>query len=750
VSVTDQTVLQDARKYWVQLHKHKAIVFTCVAVSLLVAVLINYTTRPVYQATTQILIDRDTPDVLPNKELVDLVEGGITYYQTQYQLLRSRALAERTVERLDLQKNPELMTGPMMSPWERIQRLFGRPPRSTLGPDGIPLSPAVAALRSRIAVDPIGGTRLVNLRFNAYDPQVAANAVNALAQLYIEQSLEFRFTTSTEATGWLSERLAEQQAKVEAAESALQEYSESAGLIDQESRESLVEQKLDSLNAAMIEARTDRITKETLYRQIATLSPTQLTSHPQAMSSDTMQSLKTDLSALREEQSRLSQTLGDRHPEMVRIRSGIQAAEQKLREEARNVARAAESEYRTALARESRLQANLESAKGEAQQVNRKAFELGALRREVESNRQIYEDLLTKTKQTGLEAKLKTTNIRIVEKAEVPRAPVKPNKLRNYQIGLLFGLLAGVGFALLYENIDNTFKTPEDLRAHLDVPFLGMVPDVTVGSNASGRMRGLSPTLLISKNASSAVKDAYAVLRTNLIFSSAEEAGRALVVTSAGPGEGKTTTLANLALALAYNGAKVLAVDCDLRRPKLHQYFGLDKTPGLSDLIVGKSTASKAIQSTRVDRLQVLSCGYVPPNPAELLGHPVMKKVLEAVRTQYEWVLLDSPPIIGMADAAVLSPLVDGVVLLVAAETPSKPAVQRAIDQVQSVGGKVLGVVLNKVDLQRNAYYYKEYYGDYYRSYYAEGKGYGRVEESERPRTSPRPGRPRSRPHRRT
>jgi capsular exopolysaccharide synthesis family protein len=406
------------------------------------------------------------------------------------------------------------------------------------------------------------------------------------------------------------------------------------------------------------------------------------------------------------------------------------------------VTRGAESEYRAALARESRLQANLEAAKAEAQQVNRKAFELGSLRREVESNRRIYDDLLTKTKQTGLETKLKTTNIRIVEKAETPRAPIKPSKIRNYQLALMIGLALGVGLALLWENLDNTFKTPEDLRIHLGVPFLGMVPDVTAGSPGAGRMRGLSPTLLISKNASSAVRDAYAVLRTNLIFSSADSAGRAILVTSAGPGAGKTTTLANLSLALAYNGAKVLAMDADLRKPTLHQHFGLQKTPGLSDLIGCKITASQAIQSTRVDRLQVLTCGYVPPNPAELLGHPMMRQVLEAVRSRYEWVLLDTPPVVGMADAAVLSPLVDGVVILVAAETAKKPAVERAIDQVRGVGGKVLGVVLNKVDLQRNSYYYKEYYGDYYRSYYAEGKGYGQAAAEQRRRPVTRPSRP--------
>jgi succinoglycan biosynthesis transport protein ExoP len=744
--VSEQAVMQDVRQYLAMLHKRRGIVITCLAVSLLVAVLYNYTTRPVYQATTQILIDRDTPDVLPSKELVDIVQGGVDYYQTQYQLLKSRSLAERAVEQLKLQKSPELATGPMMSPLERIQRLLGRPPRALLDSDGMPLSPAIAAFRSRIDVDPIPGTRLVNLHFNAYDPKVAADAVNALADLYIEQSLEFRYTTSSQATGWLSDRVREQLAKVEAAEKALQEYREREGLIDHEERQSLVQQKLETLNAAVLDARTERIAKETLARQIATLTPDQLETLPLVSGNEAVQTLKTELTGLQRDQARLAETLGDRHPDMVRVRSQIRKTQERLQAEVRNVARAAESEAQAARAREAQLEANLDAVKREAQDVSRKAIELGVLRREVDTNRQIYQDLLTRTKQTGLETELKTTNIRVVEKAEVPRGPIRPRRMRNYEIALVLGLALGVGLGLLFESFDNTFKTPEDIKQHLGVPFLGMVPDVTAASASKEMMRGLSPTLLVSKNASSAVADAYRVLRTNLIFTSAERTGRVLVVTSAGPGEGKTTTLANLAAALAYNGSKVLAVDADLRRPTLHQHFGVQKTPGLSDLIVGKSAASQAIQSTRIDGLQLLPCGYIPPNPAELLGSPMMKQVLEAVRSHYDWVLLDSPPILAMADAAVLCPLVEGVVMLVAAETPTKPAVARAIDQVQAVGGKVLGVVLNKVNLQRNSYYYSQYYGEYYRSYYAEGTGYARRDVADRPRRTARPG---ARPSRR-
>ena len=664
-----------------------------------------------------------------------MVQGGMDYYQTQYQLLKSRTLAERAVERLNLQSHPELATGPMMNPWERLQRFFGQPPASVVDPSGMPLPPAAAAFRSRIQVEPVPGSRLVNLHFRAYDPQVAASAVNALAQLYIEQSLELRFTTSTEATGWLSDRLKEQQAKIDASEHALQEYREKEGLVGQESREELVTQKLGTLNGALLEARTDRIAKETLYNQIASMGPSQIESFPLVMSSTQVQALKNDLADLRKVESKLAESLGDKHPDLVAVRTQMRQAEERIRAEMRNVTRAAESEYRTAIARESRLAANLETVKAEAQDSNRKSFEYMAKKRELETNRQLYQDLLTKTKQTGLETELKTTNIRVIEKAEPPRRPVAPQKTRSYQVAVVLGLLIGIGLSLGFEHMDNTFKTPEDVREHIPLPFLGMVPDVALKLGASSR----GPQLIKSPN--SAVADAYRVLRTNLIFSSAETTGRVVLVTSANPAEGKTTTLANLAVALAQNGAKVLAVDADLRRPTLNQHFAVLKTPGLTDLIVGKAAASQAIHSTKIEGLQLLPCGYLPPNPAELLGSPMMKQIIEALRAHYEWVLIDAPPLLAMADAPVLCPLVDGVVMVIAAEAATKPAVIRAIDQVTSVGGKVAGLVLNKVNLERNSYYYSQYYGEYYRSYYASE---GRTQKQSA--SAPEARRPASRP----
>jgi succinoglycan biosynthesis transport protein ExoP len=730
--MNEQELLQDARRYLAMLHKRRGVILTCVLVSLLVAVIYNYTTRPIYQATAQILIDRDTPNVLPSKEIVELAQGGADYYQTQYQLLRGRMLAERVVERMQLQKSSEFLTGPLLSPWERLERrLLGKAPSSTVDNDGIPLSPAVAAFRSRVTVEPVVGSRLVNLRFTAYDPQVASQAANNLAQLYIEQSLEFRFTTSTEATGWLGDRIKEQQLKLEFAEKALQAYREKEGLVNLEERQNLIDQKLSTLSTAVLEARTQRISKEAQLSQMRNANG-QLESFPLVMGSGVVQNLKVQLADLQREQAKLSETYGEKHPDMVRVQRELRAVEEKLRAETRNVQRSLEAEYRTAASQEASLNANLESAKQEAQDVNRKAIEFGVLKREVETHQQLYKELLTRNKQSGLESELKTTNIRIVEKAEPPRSPMSPRKNRNYQLALLIGLAMGIGLTVFFEHMDNTLKTPEDVKEHLGLPFLGMVPDVGVKTNGNSPR----PSPLILKNPQSAVAEAYRVLRTNLIFSSAETKGRALVVTSANPGEGKTTTVANLASSLALNGAKVLAVDADLRRPTMHQHFGIPKTPGLSDLIVGKCQASEAIHTTRFKGLQVLPCGYVPPNPAELLGSAAMKQVVDALRSHYDWVLIDTPPILAMADTPVLCPLVEGVILVIGAEVSGRPAIQRAVDQVLGVGGKVIGVVLNKVDLERNSYYYGQYYGEYYRSYYAEGA-------SRQPRAvgeSPRPG----------
>jgi len=709
--------VQDARRYLGMLHKRRALAVTCVGASFLVALLYNYTTRPVYQATAQILIDVNNPQVLPTKELVDMDQPGADF-QTQLQLLRGRALAERVVERLELQNSQEFQTGPLLTPWERLRlRVLGKAP-SNRDTRGIPLPPAVTAFVSRLGVEPVPASRLVNLKFSAYDPKLAARVTNALAQMYIERAMEFRYTKSSEASDWLEDHLKEQKRRAEEAEQKLQAYREREGLVNSDDKLSLGDQKVAAVAAAALNARTERIAKESLYTQMRSLPPSQLASFPAVLSNTVVQSLRAKVVELQQQQSRLSESLGERHPDMVRLQSEIEGTEGRLRSEIQNVVRAVESDYRTSAQQEARLQANLEEAKREALAGDSKAIEYGALKREVDSNQQLYRDLLNRTKQTGLETELKSTNVRIVEKAEVPRGPFSPQRTKNYQIALAVGLGLGIALTLLFEHIDNTLKTPEDVKEHLGLPFLGIVPDAAVKAGPAQNAHASRPSPLILANTKSSAAEVYRVVRTNLIFSTAQQDGRGFVVTSTNPGEGKTTTTANLATSLALNGARVLVVDADLRRPTLHQLLGVTKTPGLTDLIVGKCQASQAIQQTRLKGLQALPCGYLPPNPAELLGSASMREIFRALRSHYDWVLLDTPPILAMADTSVLCPMADGVILVVEAEVSGRPAIQRAVDQITKVGGKVTGVVLNKVDLQRNSYYYGQYYGEYYQGYY--------------------------------
>jgi capsular exopolysaccharide synthesis family protein len=283
-------------------------------------------------------------------------------------------------------------------------------------------------------------------------------------------------------------------------------------------------------------------------------------------------------------------------------------------------------------------------------------------------------------------------------------------------MALLIGLGLGAGLAVLVGRIDDTVKTPDDVSHLLGLPFLGMVP--AVAPDAAEDV----PRLAAAREPQSAVAEAYRVVRTNLIFSTTAKRGRVVVMSSSSPGEGKTTTLANLAVSLAQNGARVLAIDGDLRRPTLHAHFGLEPAEGLSEVLASGGRGPLPLRETEAQGLKLLTSGQIPENPAELLGSESLRALLESERERYDWILIDAPPILAMADTPVLSALADGLVMVVWSEHCTRPALKRALEQVRAVGGKLTGVVLNRVDLKRNAYYYGQYYGEYYRRYYAEGE----------------------------
>jgi capsular exopolysaccharide synthesis family protein len=328
------------------------------------------------------------------------------------------------------------------------------------------------------------------------------------------------------------------------------------------------------------------------------------------------------------------------------------------------------------------------------------------------SNRQIFDGLLQRTKETGIVGELKSSHIRVIDAAEVPRSPASPNKRVGLVLGLGGGLLAALGLTFFFEYLDSRIKTPDEMRHHLGLAHIGMVPAL------SGKA---SHDPLINNGVPPNFAEAFRAIRTNVLFSSTEEGGRSIVVTSTGPGEGKTVVSSNLAIALAQAGQRVLLVDADLRKPRIHTLLGLAQEPGLSNLMVGAVKPSDAVQKTSVGNLWVLPAGMQPPNPAELLGATRFKEFLATVTQHFDWVILDTPPVMAVTDSSVVAHLTSGALFVIGADMTSRHAALRALDQLDRVKSRSIGGVLNRVDLQRNAYYYSQYYRPEYVAYYKVG-----------------------------
>jgi polysaccharide biosynthesis transport protein len=700
------------------LHKRRWTAATAFLVVFVGTMLYTFTVTPIYEARTRLLIESDNPNVVSFKEVIDEQGAKADYYTTQYNILQSRNLARKTLDGLGLWEHP-LLGVPAARPG-LLTRLVGGGGDQAAAPvsggttETKEQSRAIDGFLARLTVSPIRNSRLVDLRFRLSDPELATRVVNALARNYIEQNLEYRFVASKEASDWLSERLSEHRRQVEQAEAALQAYREQTDAIPLQHRENIVVQKLTDLNAAVTQAKTERFQKQALYNQLESLrqnNSAALDSFPAILANAYIQQQKAELAQLQSQYTQLSDKLGERHPEIVKVRSAIDLAQAKLEAEVAKVVQSVRNEYQSALAQENSLIGALNQQKAEAQVMNRKAIDYSVLEREVESSRQIYESLLQRAKETGVSSELKTSNIRIVDHAERPQAPVSPRKVLNLIGALAGGLLLACGLALFFEYVDNSLKTPEEVRTYLGLPTLGMVPALNPKT-----WKGREP--LINAGVPPNFAEAFRAMRTNVLFSAADDGARSLVVTSTGPGEGKTMVAANLAIGFAQAGQRVILIDADMRRPRVHDMFDQPQEPGLSNLMVGHAVVSATIRKSGVPGLWLLTAGRIPPNPAELLGSQRFREFIQLISQHFDSVIIDSPPIMAVTDAAVASTAASGLVFVVGAEMTSRHAARAAIEQLQNGHPRFLGAVLNRVELERNSYYYSGYYRREYAVYH--------------------------------
>jgi succinoglycan biosynthesis transport protein ExoP len=704
-------------------------VFTLVVGSVTVY---TFTATPIFQAKARLLIEAEDQNVVSFKQVVEEDQTKADYYQTQYSILQSRSLARRTLEQLKMwDKAPfggqpdqsfsvkKAVFGAPAVVVSAVGSLFGRGGDEKIQKNQIPgadetaaQSRAIDAFLAHLTVAPVRNSRLVDVKYDLPDPDLATAIVNALSKNYIEQNLEYKFMASKDASDWLGARLAEERKAVEQAEAKLQQYREQNDSISLADRENITVQKLGDLNAAVTRAKTERIQKEAMYQQLqaSQADPARLDTFPAILANAFIQQQKGDLADLQRQYAQLSEKLDYKHPDIIKLKSAIQISQTKLAGEIGKVVQSVRSEYQAALAQENSLTAALEQQKSEALSMNRKAIEYNVLERDVESNKQLYNNLLQRAKETGVAGELKSSNIRILDPAERPRNPVTPQKRQNVMLALLGGSLLAGGLVFFFEYLDSRLKTPDEIRAHLGLAHLGLLP-------AMDSKDGSYP--LLSGGVPANFSESFRAFRTNVLFSSAHEGSKALVVTSTGPGEGKSMVASNLAVSLAQAGQRVLLIDADMRKPKAHEIFGAKQEPGLSNVMVGTAKASDAVTKTTVQGLWVLCAGRTPPNPAELLGSVRFRDFLASLQAHFDWIIIDTPPVMAVTDAALVAHRATGVVFVVGAEMTSRHAAKRALDQLEQVGAKFVGGVLNRVDLKHNPYYYSQYYRREYTQYYA-------------------------------
>ena len=705
------------------LYRRRYVAVSAFVIVFLGVTLYTVTSIRIYEASTRILIERDTPNVVSFQEVLDQGAQTDDYYETQYAILRGRGLARRTIDSLKLwndplfNKQPEFsVRGLLMAPFNAMTRWF-EPPRP-IEPPGAEETTAQSRVIDRflanLDVEAVRYSRLVDVSYRSSDPVLAAKIANALGEAYIKQNVELTSTTTKEASTFLTQQLAEQRAKLEASEQALQAYRERTDSVSLAERQNVVVQRLADLNAAVTKANTTRIQKEAAYNQvkIALENPAAIDTVPLILSNPFVQQQKTELAALQRQRAQLSEKLGPNHPDMIKVGVAIQNAEARIQQEVAQVVQSMRNDYEAALAEERSLTATLNRQKGEAQVLNRSGIEYGVLQRDNEANRQMFEALLKRTQETGISEELKAGNIRIVDQAETPRAPVSPNTFNNLLIGLLGGLGLAVGLAFAFEYGDDRIKNPDELKKSLGLPFLGMVPALFDKTITNPLITGGAPNLF---------GESIRSIRTNVLFSSADEGSRLVVVTSSAPGEGKTAVSTNLSLALAQAGHRVLLIDGDMRKPRVHEVFAQTLAPGLSNLLVGDKQLSDTIRESPQQGLWLLPAGTFPPNPAELLGSKKFRDLTAYLQQHFDWVMIDTPPVMAVTDASITANLAHGVLFVVGAEMTSKRVAQRAVEQLEMSQARFLGAVLNRVDLEHNAYYYSRYYRPEYGGYYGSG-----------------------------
>jgi capsular exopolysaccharide synthesis family protein len=710
------------------IYRYRRIALTVFVLTTAAVMIQGYSNVRLFQAQARLLIEEERSVAVPglNDANNAYYEDPEPYFKTQYRILKGRDLTRRVIKALHLETVPEFNGGakPPATPLTAVRDLkakvlglvrpapqpaAGEPRKLDETSDEAAL---VDAFIGRVNVAPITDSRLVDVQFTGTDPAFAAKAVNALVDTYVAQNLELKQQGTRDQLDWLQGELSRQQEKVQDSDRALAEYRARENAMSLDDKNNVVQSRLNSLNDQYVKAKATRIEKESLYNQVkqmqASAAPDAI---PAVANSPQVQQVKLRIQKLQQDKANLSQRYGEKWPAVQQVNADLADAQQQLHLEATRALESIKNEYETAKLQEQIFSQNLDAAKNEVQDLSSKSISYNVMEREAKSNQAVYDALLQHEKELQIASNSHTNNVRVIDHAEVPKAPITPTGRRTWLLSLAIGLVAAVAVAYGLDYMNDTIKTPEDVARHLKLPFLGLVPSV----------RGDKHPVLASSHAPHDFSESFRSLRTAILSKYAGDGTKIMVVTSAQPLEGKTTTACNIAMALAYGGARVLLIDADMRRPGLHRPLRLTNERGLSQVLIGQARVRDVIQRTVDPNLLAITAGRTPPNPSELLSSERMKTLLaNLAHGPFDWIVIDTPPVLAVTDAVVLAPLVSGVTFVIGAEMTRRRLAERAVETIVASHPKLVAVVLNKVDFARNKYYYSRYYGHQYKNYYAE------------------------------
>ena len=720
------------RDYLQVILRRKWIIIISFIIVLTLVTLYSFKATPIYQATAQLQINKENPNVVSFKEVMAMNNTDILFYQTQYKILSSDFLALRVINSMKLKDNIEFkpdeesegfsIRGFVGSLFRKDSQASDKDEKKSRLEEQ---SRLLITYLERLSIEPIRNSSLVSISFNGYDPDEITKIVNKHASEYIARNLEVRFAASSDAIEWLQKQLYAKREALEKTETALQLYKEKEKIVSLEDRQNIIVMKLEDLSTELTVARTDRMGIEVLYNLTKEYFEDyeRLGSIPEVMESRLIQELKEEHSKLSAEVKKLAQKYGKNYPAMQRAVAQEEELQARIDNEVGKIAIGIETKYKVALSKEDNLSKALEDQKTTALELNRKAIAYGSLKRDSEGERAMYEILLKRLKEADITGDLQTSNISIVGPAKVPIKPIKPRKKLNIFLGMIVGLGMGIGLAFFLEYLDNTIKSPEDVEEYLKVPLLGVL------SHIKTQLGGESaPSELIAHEMPRSVfAEAVRSIRTSVMFSIIDTSRKLIMVTSATQGEGKTFVASNLAAAIAQAGKNTLLVDTDLRKPRVNKVFSVEKNPGLCNHLIGEIELESIIKSTQVPNLSIVTCGNIPPNPSEIMHSVVMEKFCSMVKEQFDIVIFDTPPAMTVTDAIVLSGLVDGVILTIRSGMTAKNTIKRCISQIQNNKGEMLGAVVNGIDITRGGYYY-HYYAHYYKYGYGSEKEWEEVE----------------------